>query len=632
MRHVVYDVETLKNAFTCVTYDINSKDKRKFVIHESRNDFEEFLEYINSCDKMIGFNNIGFDYRVLHDYLFDSEFKAMDGDTLARALYSTAQATIEESNGDKQPKWITPFITQLDLYRIWHFNNKARSTSLKWLQFCMQWPNVQEMPLHHSVEVLEKDIPMILEYNENDVMSTHRFWELSQDKIKLRDDLTEKYGINMSNYPDTKIGERIFIRGISEISRRKEADLMKGRTPRKEIVIKNCLISNLHFVSKEFQQILNLYKDMVITETKQKENYSCLFDGVKYDFGFGGLHALREPGVYQNLRSADVKSYYPNLSIGNKFFPQHLGLDFVEVYRKLYLERASYPKGSAESEALKLALNGTFGASNAYWSPFYDPAFTMRITLNGQFILAILCERLTLLHAARVIMANTDGLEVEVLDEKKFKDVCDLWQKEFTLTLEFDSYETIAIANVNNYIGRYKSGKVKEKGAFETDKLLYKDQSMKIVPIAVRKYFLEGVPVANTIEDCQDIGKFVLGHRAKTGGLRYRDVDGQRLIDDVLPKTMRYYVSQTGGAIVKVVKTKVKSDYVISERQTSLFDVGTESVTTKEKIIKLHVGRRMTMFNRWQDKPFQEYGVDKSFYINEALKMIDSVVKTQSSI
>jgi len=43
---------------------------------------------------------------------------------------------------------------------------------------------------------------------------------------------------------------------------------------------------------------------------------------------------------------------------------------------------------------LKLALNGTFGDSNNIYSVFYDPQFTMAITVNGQLMLCMLAERL----------------------------------------------------------------------------------------------------------------------------------------------------------------------------------------------------------------------------------------------
>ena len=53
----------------------------------------------------------------------------------------------------------------------------------------------------------------------------------------------------------------------------------------------------------------------------------------------------------------------------------HLGKDFAAIYKHLFEQRKQYPKKSAESAMLKLALNGVYGDSNNQFSVFYDPLF-----------------------------------------------------------------------------------------------------------------------------------------------------------------------------------------------------------------------------------------------------------------
>lgn len=575
---------------------------------------------------MIGFNNVGFDYAVIHPFLLVEV--EPDGHKLAKALYKRAQDLIKE----EKREWIKPIVPQRDLFLIWHFNNKARATSLKWLQVCMDWKNVQEMPIPHDTDVTEEMIPTILEYNENDVLSTLEFYKRTRSRIILRKTLSEKYGIDMGNFSDNKIGEQIFLLGISKRTGLSVATLKKGRTFRKNIVLKDLMIP-LDFSSKEFRDIYNQYRKMVITSTKKDEVIKCVFDGMKYEFGLGGLHAFREPGIYKNIISADVTSYYPHLSIKLGLHPKHLGQAFCHTYQSLFEERNNYPKGSDENTGLKFGLNGVFGQTNAEWSPFYDPAMTMAITLNGQFLLALLCECITESLSGRIIMANTDGIEVDVLDEIEFKKVCDEWQKEFQLHLEFNKYKILAARDVNNYLGVFENGKVKEKGAFETERELYKNQSMKIVRTAVRRYFVDRMPVERTINECKDISQFLIGKRAKTGNLEYRGVDGYDLKKEKLPKNVRYFISRSGGAIVKLTKLEKKKKTDISPNQMSLFSA--DPVVQSEKvnrITKLHVGHRMTMFNKWFDRSFEDYGVEKRFYVNEANKLIDSVIKQQTTI
>ncbi len=475
----------------------------------------------------------------------------------------------------------------------------------------MGYKDVREMPISHKKKVSTDDIMEILEYNSNDVGATYEFYmNHCRNKIRFRKSLTDKFGIDMMNFSDNKIGEQIFLLGLAKRTGMDIKDLKKGRTFRSSIVVRDILLRNIEFKSPEFKSIHKKFQEMVIKDTRKTENTSVYFDGVRYDFGLGGLHALRGNGVYHNLLDADVSSYYPNLAIANNLRPAHLGNAFCEEYKQLYEDRKKYPKGSDENGGLKLALNGVFGQSNAEWSPFYDPAFTMGITINGQLLLASLCEDITLEKAGKVVYVNTDGVSLEVIDKGKLDRIFDDWQKKYSLSLEFDTYRVFAVRDVNNYVAVTVKGKVKEKGDFETEKEIYKDQSMKIVPIAVREYFVNKTPIEQTINDCKDIKLFMMGKRAKTGNLSFRKIEGMEVINQKLPKNMRYYVSRSGGSIVKVLK-------------------GSDG---KEKLVNTHVGYVVTLFNKWLDKPFDEYNVNKTFYIREAYKLLDGVLNQQSTL
>lgn len=615
--------------------DIATREKFQFVIHKSRNDLKKFIAFVKQCKGMIGFNSIGFDYAVVHPFLVDPIYLEMDGHTLAKLIYKRSQVIIEQ----EKREWISPIVPQRDLFLVWHFNNKARSTSLKWLQICMCFKNVQDMPIHHTTKVTEDMIPLILEYNTNDVESTIEFYIRSKSRIILRKQLTEKYGVDMGNYSDNRIGEYIFLKGIADRTGQSVKSLKdKKGTFRKSIAVKDFLVP-LDFSTKQFREMYELFltKEITNTKKKKKEKYICALDGVTYEFGFGGLHGFREPGVYANIDSADVSSYYPNLSISLGLHPQHLGQTFCDTNKGLYEDRKTFPKKSAENAAYKLALNGVIGMTNAEWSPFFDRQMNMSVTLNGQFLLAMLCERITEGLAGRIIMANTDGIEVDVLNRPEFERICKEWQEEFNLALEFSKYQTLAARDVNNYIGILEDGKVKEKGVFEIEKELYKNQSMRIIPIAVHKYFVNGIPVEQTINECKDIGLFLIGKRAKTGSLRYRQVIGQDLKEEVLQKNVRYYISRSGGSILKITKEtekqkakRMKSD--ISKSQLSLFEAAIDSTVEVLKVTNIHAGYRMTVFNKWVDKPFEEYGLEKRFYINEAQKLINSVTNYQTNV
>lgn len=639
-----YDIETFYDCFTCVAIDIKTLDKYEFVIHKSRNDLEKFIAFVKRCKGMIGFNSVGFDYYVIHPFITDPSFLEFDGHKLARAIYKRSQKTIDD---DKGRDWIVPIVPQRDLYLIWHFNNKARSTSLKWLQIQMGFKNVVDQPFDHTQKITTEMIPTVLEYNTNDTESTIEFYHRSKDRILLRKELTERYGVDMGNYSDNKIGEFIFLNGIAQRTGKtvKELKKIKGIV-RPTIPVSEFLV-DLDFSTPQFRAMYERFRKMKITGTKKKkltkkekennEELICRYDDVVYEFGFGGLHGFRRQGLYHNLVSADVVSYYPRLSISLKLHPVQFGDEFCETNEGLYNERREYPKGSAVNTSYKLALNGVIGMTNAEWSPFFDRAMNQSVTINGQFLLAMLCERITESLAGKIIMANTDGIEVDVQDRVAFDRICKEWQEEFNLQLEFNTYAKLACRDVNNYIGVFDNGKTKEKGMYEVEKELFKNHSKMIVPTAVRQFMINGTPIEQTINNCKDIGMFLIGRRAKTGSLRYREVVGYELKEEVLQKNVRYYISRSGGSILKVTKEteKQKEKRKLKDTikgQLSMFDVPIQEDVESLKVTKLHIGFRMTVFNRWEDKPFDEYGIEKRFYIDEAKQLLENAINYQTSI
>jgi hypothetical protein len=102
---------------------------------------------------MVGFNSLGFDYPVLHTLI-------RMGHSDANTLYLKAMSIINSQNDDEGGKWmhfIKPsdhFVQQIDLFKIHHFDNKARATSLKMLEFNMRSDNIEDLPAERAFELL----------------------------------------------------------------------------------------------------------------------------------------------------------------------------------------------------------------------------------------------------------------------------------------------------------------------------------------------------------------------------------------------------------------------------------------------------------------------------------------------
>ena len=276
-----------------------------------------------------------------------------------------------------------------------------------------------------------------------------------------------------------------------------------------------------------------------------------------YIFGTGGLHASVDNEVYKSTDShmvldLDVASYYPNLAISNNLHPLHLGSTFSTIYNLLYQERKLYPKGSAQNGIYKLALNGSYGNSNNKFSPFYDPRFTMAITLNGQLLLCMLAEALLKVDGLKIIQVNTDGISsvFKKRDYDKVKSIYMKWMNITGLDLEESRYSEMYIRDVNNYIARFESGSVKLKGAYDYRVDYHQNHDALVVRKAVEAHLIDGQDISGYIKNHRDVFDFYLATKVPRSS-RLIERDGEK--DTLTQSTCRYFVSVTGSELIKIM-------------------------------------------------------------------------------
>ena len=431
----VYDLECLSNLFTYTGFNTKLKKYNQFVISKWRNDYKILVNYLKSNNMVqVGFNNDNYDYPLEHHLIKHyEEYKDLDGEQIAIKLYSKSQEIIDMEFSAISDK--NKYIYQIDLFKIWHYNNKARSTSLKDLEIAMRMDNVEEMPIYHTTWCKESDISLILSYNKNDVEATYNFLLITfgktdyslykgENKIKIREQIQKKFKIPCINYPDVKIGEQLMLKMYCEKTGMNPWELKKlGGTPRYSIKLKDCLPYWTHFESKEFNSILNKFKNTTIKQIKGEFKESLIFHNQKLDYGTGGLHSCIKSGIYSAddywmILDEDIGSLYPSLAIQLGLYPEHLGPKFLESYDKdivsVRLAEKIKPKNERDMvimKGFKLAANGVYGKSGEESSFLYDPLYTMKTTVGGQMFLSMWTEKLVkAIPEIRFIQHNTDGI------------------------------------------------------------------------------------------------------------------------------------------------------------------------------------------------------------------------------
>lgn len=608
-RIYAYDIETYPNAFTCCIVHMGTGARWLFEASERGNQIPHLVDFLwqlrtAEC-RMLGFNNEHFDYPVLHHAVYTPNADA-------RTLYEKAMAIIEAPRNDwSHNVWASDrIVPQIDMFKIMHFDNFARSTSLKKLEMNMRSGSIEDLPYAPGTVLTRDQLPVLIEYMCHDVNETVKFAKKQARSIEFRDELTERYGRDFTNFNDTKIGKQHFTDQLEQSGipcyERTNGRRMPRQTPRNGGVVVGERLLPVPFVTDDLKRMWDFFSRAVIPPEQTKgffKDLSATVNGFQMDFGAGGIHgSVHKRSFYSDdeyaIVDVDVTSYYPSLAIVNRWYPRHLGDAFCDIYARLKAERVTYAKGTAENAMLKLALNGVYGDSNNKHSQFYDPAYTMAITINGQLQLAWLAEMVSQVSQFELIQINTDGLTVRIpRNMRETLDIlCKTWMDHTRLELEDVEYKSMHVRDVNNYIAIGVDGKVKRKNAYLTEPDWHQDHSSLVVPKAVDAFVRDGV----------DPTDFVFAHNDPFDFMRHVKVPrNSRLThgETVVQNTSRYFIALTGEPLVKVMPPLADQ--------------------TAERRIAIDKGWNTQVCNRVDQ--FKWGNLNRRWYVQEAEKLIEGL-------
>ena len=644
---VVFDTETYPNCFLLGVVDYFNDTKFMFEISEYKDESSlmfEFLEAVRYYKAdMIGFNNLNFDYPIIH------ELWSRPSIASAELAYQKAQAIITAKNRWAHAIWANNrYVRQIDLYKLNHFDNFAKQTSLKGLQFTMRAESIEDLPIEPGTHLTRDQVEITKSYCAHDCDETKRFAHLCKPDIDFRFELAEQFGDEALNWSEIKIGSEFLIRDIGKKNcyyYDANGQRQICQTERDRIDVAEIILPYISFNRPETSALFDEMKSKVIVDTRNSVKTSCEIDGFKFDFGTGGVHGSCKNSKFVSTNEriivdVDVTSLYPSLIIANKMYPEHLGARFIDRYAATLNQRKKQPKESFLRRLLKYALVGVYGMSNNVWSPFYDPRLTMQVTINGQLSLLMLAEWLLEIEGLTLIQINTDGLTFECdRDNLTCTDkICKSWEALTKLELEHTYYSHFFCRDVNNYIAVKFDSSVKRKGAYEYPEewsdyngWWHRNYSALVVPKAVEHELLGRGSLQDFIANHEDAFDFMLRAKCpRTSTLVHSEAKQQRIT--------RYYASLRGEPLVKQsppVEGAKEGDYkrrngvdlhtymkVMREIPPDTWD---ERIHTKNKSkygpreIKIHT--RCDICN--DVKHFDWSKLDREWYVAEALKLVN---------
>ena len=518
-------------------------------------------------------------------------------------------------------------------------------------------PTIQDLPFVPGVRLNAAQREETDLYCGNDLYGNRILRELCAERLALREEIGEEYGIDVRNKSDAQTAEAIIKSQLGFVPEKRMVP--HGYTfnyePPEHIQFTTLLLQGVldtvrcaQFVVYDVDQLRGTDSAEEIVDSDGKK----IKTGVKmppelkameiaigtsrYQFGIGGLHS-KEDGVQHHtvmgvstVREDDVKSYYPSLILLLKMFPMQLGQRFLEIYEHEYRSRLAAKEAGlkTKSDGKKIVLNGTFGKLFSKYSIMFAPELGIRVTITGQLCILMLIEMLERCGVS-VVSANTDGIVTKCpVGFEWLRDSCiAYWQSITGLEMEHSYIKSLYAQSVNSYVAFGMDGKVKRKGFFAESGVVVGTSGAHpdkdICAEACIEYLRSGKRLEETIRACQDIRKFLSIRAVKGGGVYYPKSLGPRekVIDEFgavyLGKIVRWYYARGSEECIHYMEKKPTkkqlADYINNGTPIPFVERGAKVAGTQGAI------PCMTLPDSFPEN------VDYEHYLQDAIDMLGTV-------
>ena len=500
-------------------------------------------------------------------------------------------------------------------------------------------------------------------YNMNDSFILCEMIRLYIDEIRLRYSISSAYGVDVLSSSRSNIADKLFTKFYSEFSGLTPNQWQGNKTERTAMAFKKVIFPFIKFKTKECQELLEEMKKVVVYSTSKKALkevsnkypefkylktnndtgwFEITINKLVYSIATGGLHSQDIPrelkskliyidypstgdctkektSIWDNITDDsyiyvhwDISSFYPSIMSVYHVAPAHLNEGVFTKLVSWLKDTRIAAKHSEEdlidgipkdilAQALKIVINSIYGKLGFESGSLYDRLAVLKVTINGQLMILMLCEELEL-NGIEVISANTDGIVVKLYkkDKDKFESISNNWKHLTKLDADAEEYKCYINRDINNYIVEEINSKITYKGALHPKMYaidLSKGYDMPVVAQAVVNYFIYNKPVLETLYECNNILDFC---KSQNVGRQFHVEFDDGVTCTELQRNVRFYVSNQGGSIKKVNNnTLIKSN--------------------------LCVGYKVTVLNSLDDKRIEYRNINYNYYFKEALKIIDPI-------
>ena len=606
MKTYILDIETYKELILYCFYDFYSDECIIFEVSKNKNELKDIYDFIkNQQLRIITFNGIHFD-SVITNYIVTEYNKLSKLSVLdfCSEIYRASQVIINSDNNQNEfyKYKYHKLYEEIDVFLLVSKGLRiSKKLSLKFYAYNLDM-DIMEMPVYHGkVGLTDTDINLVRKYVRQDVNVTKELALKKREEINLRFWIRKEYGLDCLSWDAPKIASELLLDSFCKktlpknISLYDYKKLIRNRKYEKPSQIRlGDFIPNIQFKNKQFQDLYNEICNSY--NTFSKEIIVRNYDGsnIKLQYSVGGLHSVNCNEKYvtkgnTEIIDIDVQSMYPNLIKNLKSFNNDFGTHLLELYSDIIDQRvlAKKNKEKVKDTFFKLILNATSGILDNQYSWIYSPEQILALRITGQLYITKLIEE-CINNNIKIVSVNTDGITLELNsnDKRKLIDIVTDVESEINLLFEYTFYKFINYKSVNDYIALTDDDKIKIKGEYVYEKQLEGSNEFLIIPIALKEFYVNGIPIENTIKNHNNIFDFCMGKKIdKQYSVYYNGNKIQQL--------NRIYVSKKGAYLYKQKTGK----------------------STMENVLK---DTPVCIYNTPDNKTPQELQVDFSYYIKKA--------------
>lgn len=540
-----YDFEVFKHDWMVVVINPVTHDERVII-----NDVDALtaLYEEHKCDIWVGYNNLhydqfifkgilcGFDPKAINDFIIVEGNKGWQYSSLLRKLYMV-NYDVFHPRTDRGLKTHEAYLG----------NDICETT----------------VPFDIDRKLTDAEIAETVKYCRHDVEQTIEVFMQRKSEFDARMDLLKMFDLPLVYLGKTDAQLTAIILGAERPARPRDDEF--------DIVPLECLdLGPYDFIRLWYLDPAN-------------QDYSATLDfdiaGCPHKCAWGGLHgAIAQYAGEGYFINVDVESYYPAEMIAHELLSRNVRdpSKFKGIRdHRIELKHAKDPR----QKALKLVINGTFGASKDKFNALYDPRQANMVCVNGQLMLIDLMHKLVRDAGAEIIQSNTDGVLIRMPDGfdggpdafyDRVDDVAYEWEHRTGMGLEFDEFTHVYQKDVNNYVLVAADGSMKTKGAY-VKKLGPLDYDLAVVNKALVEFMVHGVPVEDTITADDDLIDYQRVVKV-SGKYKYGAHGHERLTD----RCFRVFAStrESDGMVGRVKAGKAKPEKFGNTSEHSFIDNG----------------------------------------------------------